>query len=101
MIAAKQIHLVTIRKKAIAPYTFGSGGPHVPIGNQVCAPLQCIMQDEANQANAQVFDGFRFARHDVKCDSETATEKDSDPQERKFTTVSAKFPFWGYGPRAW
>ena len=59
------------------------------------------MQDEANYPNAQAFDGFRFARRDSASDGAVATEKDPDPEERKFTTVSMKFPFWGYGPRAW
>ena len=80
--------IVSLRRKAIAPYTF-SDGLSVEVGDVACIPMRAIMRDERNYSNATAFDGYRFVE---------ASRRGS---VAKLTDVEAKFPIWGYGRRAW
>ena len=80
--------LVSLRRKAIAPFTF-SDGLSVGIGDVACIPMRAIMSDEHNYPNAAEFDGYRFI------------DESKTTQKAKLTDVDSKFPIWGFGRRAW
>ncbi|KAL9121511.1 MAG: hypothetical protein Q9187_001931 [Circinaria calcarea] len=82
---------LAIRRKALKPFTFSGGGPHVPVGKMACVSSYDLMHDEAHHPDASIFDGRRFA-------SSKAT---LGTKRSKFTDVSAHFPVWGYGSLAW
>ena len=87
--------LVSIRRKAIAPFTF-SNGLHVPQGNWVCVPQRALMRDPKHYAHPMAFNGFRFARNRHEGFSDNDKDKPS-----KFTDVDHSFPIWGAGKLAW
>ena len=87
--------LVSIRRKAIAPFTF-SNGLHVPQGNWVCVPQRALMRDPKHYAHPMAFEGFRFARNRHEGFSDTDKDRPS-----RFTDVNHSFPIWGAGKLAW
>ena len=90
--------VVGVRRKALRPYTFSDGGPHVPIGNIVCVPQYSILRDETNYPRATAFDGFRFMSATLP-----SSNAGSKPTQRtsRFTDVTETYPVWGYGSWAW
>ncbi|MCJ1414944.1 hypothetical protein MMC32_001274 [Xylographa parallela] len=89
---------VAVRRKALKPFTFSDGGPHIPVGNVACVPQAAILLDEMNYPNPMEFDGFRFFT--AKPDSAAAVAMPGK-ERSKFTDVSEKYPVWGYGSWAW
>ncbi|KAL9105337.1 MAG: hypothetical protein Q9187_008728, partial [Circinaria calcarea] len=45
---------VAIRRKALKPYTFSNGGPHVALGQIACVPAWDIMHNDAKYSNPDV-----------------------------------------------
>ena len=77
--------VVSIRRKAIAPYTFADG-THIANGNWTCVPLRSMGLNNSRFPNASTFDGFRFC---------------NTSRPHKFTDIDVSFPFWGFGKEAW
>lgn len=75
---------VAIRRKALRPFTFSHGGPHVKKGALACVSLHDAMQDEETYGNPKCFNGRRFLN-----------------TTSRFTEVSEKYPIWGFGSLAW
>lgn len=80
--------VVSLRRKAIAPYNF-SDGVRVNPGDVACIPMRAIMADEDHYPAAATFNGYRFVN-----DTNTGSMA-------KVTDVETKFPIWGFGRRAW
>jgi len=81
-----------LRRKALKPFTFSNGGPHVPEGQIACLPAAEILTNPAKYPNPQQFDGLRFLKPSANVQTE---ESDS-----KLTDVSKDFPVWGFGSKA-
>lgn len=77
-----------VRRKAVEPYTFKDGSVTVPQGTTICVPAYDILHDEQLYPEPDRFDGARFIPK-------------AEAVQSKFTTVSHKFPMWGYGSLAW
>lgn len=89
---------VSIRRKALKPYTFSNGGPHVSVGEIACVPGWEIMHDESKYSNADMFDGLRF----VKTSRSTACgPPDNVLRGTTFTDASKDYPIWGLGSKVW
>ena len=90
--------LVSIRRKALRPFTFSNGGPRVSVGQIACVPGWEIMHDESKYPNADVFDGLRF----VKTTHSTASgPSDNKLRGTTFTDASKDSPIWGLGSKVW
>lgn len=81
---------LAIRRKALKPFTFSDGGPHVPKGSMACVSSYDLMHAEPQYPDANTFNGHRFLS------STTA----SAMRGSKFTDISEHFPVWGYGSLA-
>lgn len=81
---------LAIRRKALKPFTFSNGGPHVPTGSMACVSSYDLMHDDGQYPDATKFNGHRFIS------STTA----SSMRGSKFTDISEHFPVWGYGSLA-
>lgn len=89
---------VSIRRKALKPYTFANNGPHVPVGAIACAPAYEIMHNESKYPNPDTFDGLHF----VKTATATASgPPDSPTRGTTFTAGNKDFPIWGLGSKIW
>lgn len=84
--------LVSLRRKALTPYTF-TDGTHVPLGDWACVPQRAIMKDPAIYPLADNFDGARFATNHLLDNQPTKASR--------FTDLHPFFPFWGLGRHAW
>lgn len=83
----------SIRRKALKPFTFSNGGPHVPLGSVACVSSWDILHDPSKYPNPYDFNPKRF---------EHADSPDGNHARRdKFTNISDDFPMWGFGTRAW
>ncbi|TFK56598.1 cytochrome P450 [Heliocybe sulcata] len=51
---------ISLQRKVLKPYTF-SDGTSVPVGAHVAVASQCIHSDEEHYADANIFNGWRFA----------------------------------------
>jgi cytochrome P450 len=80
---------LAVRRKALQPYTFASGSPHVPAGATVAVSSYDLMHNSTDYPFPNDFQPRRFI--DTK----------SSVRGTKFTEVSEKFPVWGYGSLAW
>ncbi|KAF2825057.1 cytochrome P450 [Ophiobolus disseminans] len=79
---------LAVRRKALQPYTFAAGAPHVPAGATVAASSQDAMRDSAHYPQPDVFQSRRFV------------DTESEARDTKFTEVSEKFLVWGFGSLA-
>lgn len=89
---------VSIRRKALKPFTFSNGGPHVSVGEIACVPGWEIMHDESKYPNAETFDGLRFV---TNTHSTTSGSSDNILRGTTFTDASKDFPIWGLGSKVW
>ncbi|KAF2994245.1 hypothetical protein E8E13_000926 [Curvularia kusanoi] len=80
---------LAVRRKALQPYTFASGTPHVPEGATVAVSSYDQMHDSSYYVTPNEFQPQRFI------------QDESPAAASKFTEVSEKFPVWGYGSLAW
>ena len=90
---------VAIRRKALKPFTFSNGGPHVSVGQIVCVPAWDFLHDAELYPNADTFDGLRFLppTHD-KINGEPSPSR---VRGSTFTDVAKEYPIWGLGSKAW
>ena len=89
---------VNVRRKALKPFTFSNGGPHVPVGNVACVPQTPILLDEMNYPNSTEFNGFRFMpKHATTAIPSSKVGKETS----RFTDVTHTYPVWGYGSWSW
>ncbi|KAL1594818.1 hypothetical protein SLS59_008631 [Nothophoma quercina] len=79
---------LAVRRKALQPYTFTSGAPHVPAGATVAVSSYDQMHDSNHYPSPNEFRPRRFI------------DTESPLRGAKFTEVSEKFPVWGYGSLA-
>lgn len=91
---------VAIRRKALEPFTFSNGGPHVAVGDIACVSSWDIMHNEEKYPTAHEFDGHRFI-NDSHITSKHLRSQDDDVRGTTFTDASQEFPIWGYGSKAW
>ncbi|CAD6592998.1 MAG: hypothetical protein ASARMPREDX12_006647 [Alectoria sarmentosa] len=87
---------VGIRRKALRPFKFSNGGPHVPVGKIACVSAWEIMHNEAKYPLADTFDGLRFIKAKDKTESGSAG---TSLRGTKFTDASKDFPIWGLGSK--
>ncbi|TFK50189.1 cytochrome P450 [Heliocybe sulcata] len=80
----------SLRRKVLKPYTF-SDGTTVPVGVHVSAAVQCIHADEENYSDAEVFDGFRFAK---------LREEDGQSTKHQFVNTANNYLLFGRGRHA-
>ena len=89
---------VSIRRKALKPYTFSNGGPSVSVGEVLCVSGWDILHDETKYPNADIFNGLRF----VNQPSLGAPHAQSEEMRGTiFTDASKDFPVWGLGSHVW
>jgi len=89
---------VSIRRKALKPFTFADGRTHVAAGEIACAPAWEIMHNEAKYPNPHVFEGLRFVK-DLPVPLSTAR---NEPMRGTILTDASKdFPIWGLGSKVW
>ena len=69
-----------------------SDGTLIPKGTVLVAAHGSMHHDEKYYLDPEVFDPFRFSR---------VREQDGDTVKHQYTTASATFLPWGYGPHAW
>lgn len=69
-----------------------SDGTVIPKGTVLVAAYGSMHHDEKYYPNPDIFDPFRFSR---------VREQDGDTVKHQYTTASATFLPWGYGPHAW
>jgi cytochrome P450 len=89
------IHVVGVRRKTIAPFTF-SDGTHVPKGNWVCIPEHAIQHDPEYYSDPYSFNGFRFVPPDRNAEMKT-----EQANHRVLTDIEFTLPMWGMGKSAW
>ena len=88
---------VAVRRRALQPFTFSHGGPHVATGQIVCLSAEELMHDELVYPNPKEFDGFRFVEgHDTGFAGSSDTKRGT-----LFTEASKEYPIWGLGSKAW
>jgi cytochrome P450 len=80
---------LAVRRKALQPYTFASGSPHVPAGATVAVSSYDLMHNSNDYPCPNDFQPRRFL------------DTESSVKDTKFTEVSERFPVWGYGSLAW
>ncbi len=89
---------VSIRRKALKPFTFSKGGPHVAVGQIACVSAWDIMHNESIYHEPNSFDGLRF----VKSTAAPASGlRDDSVRGTTFTDASTDFPIWGLGSKVW
>ncbi|KAL8745382.1 MAG: hypothetical protein Q9190_002461 [Brigantiaea leucoxantha] len=88
-----------VRRKALKPYTFSKGAPHIQRDEVICVSSYDLMHDAQKYPRPSDFDGLRF----VKNMPSTLDYKASDSPMRgtPVTEVSKDFPIWGYGSNVW
>jgi cytochrome P450 len=89
---------VSIRRKALKPFTFASGAPHVPLGQIACISAWDFMHDDSKYPNPYTFDGLRFVAYHEDSDRGA---KDNDLRGTQLTDASKDFPIWGLGSKVW
>lgn len=95
------VHLiVTVRRKALTPFTF-SDGVRVDQGDWVCIPQRAMMRDPARYSHAQQFDGFRFARANKLLALNEGCADVPEGAPLQLTDVDVDWPIWGLGNTAW
>ena len=80
---------LAVRRKALQPYIFTSGSPHIPAGATVAVSSYDLMHNSTDYPSPNDFQPRRFIN------------TESSVRGTKFTEVSEKFPVWGYGSLAW
>lgn len=91
---------VNIRRKAIHPFTFSKGGPHLAVGDIACVSAWDIMHNEEKYPMPHEFDGHRFI-NDPFATSKHLRLHDGDMRGTTFADASKDFPIWGYGSKVW
>ena len=91
--ALLMLEAVAIRRKALQPYTFSNGGPHVAEGEIACVPAWDLMHDKAVYPDPMEFNGLRFVKPNAPPESEK--------RNTSFTDANAHYPLWGLGSKAW
>lgn len=89
---------VSIRRKALQPYTFSDKGPTLSVGEVACVSGWDILHDEAKYPNADTFDGLRFVDRPSSCGEHTQSEQ---MKGTVFTDASKDWPVWGLGSHVW
>lgn len=94
---------VAIRRKALKPFTFSKGGPHVAVGDIACVSAWDIMHNEEKYPKAHEFDGHRFINSPPAHPKESKhlRSHDSNIRGTTLTDASQDFPIWGYGSKVW
>ena len=90
--------VVAIRRKALRPYTFSNGGPHVAAGEMACVSGWDLMHDSAKYPNPDDFDGLRFVKPSVLT---PAVVEEQSMRGTSLTDATKDFPIWGLGSKAW
>ncbi|KAI0859746.1 cytochrome P450 [Xylaria cubensis] len=83
---------VTVRRKALKPYTFSDGISSLAAGDWVCVPQRAMMNDATHYNSPHVFDAFRFLPTNQRL-------RDRDTPS-SLTTASIGWPIWGLGKTA-
>ncbi|MCJ1312323.1 hypothetical protein MMC25_005997 [Agyrium rufum] len=84
--------LQSIRRKALKPFTFSNGGPHVPEGSVACVSSWDTLHNPLKYQNPDSFTPDRFRQ--------TEAQEGNKRHLSKSTEVSEDFPVWGFGTRA-
>ncbi|KAI1795280.1 cytochrome P450 [Ganoderma leucocontextum] len=84
------IGLTSLMKKAMKDVRLNDG-TFIPKGTVLVAAYGPMHHDEKHYPNPEVFDPFRFSR---------MREQDGDGVKHQYTTASATYLPWGYGPHA-
>jgi len=82
--------ILSMTRKALQDFTF-SDGTFVPKGTTVSVASGAMHHDEANYANAAVFDGFRFAN---------MREGDGEAAKHQMVSTNADYLPFGHGRHA-
>ncbi|KAL9123111.1 MAG: hypothetical protein Q9187_000340 [Circinaria calcarea] len=92
---------MSIRRKAIKPFTFSNDGPHLDVGEIACVSGWDLMHNEAKYPNPYEFDGHRFvsAKRPTAAGDPTTIPGDGGMRGTTFTDASKDFPVWGYGSK--
>ena len=92
------VSVVGVRRKALKPYTFSNGGPHVAAGEIACVPAWEFMHDPAKYPEPDAFDPLRF----VPVSHEAVKGGRENPLRGTTVTDASKdFPIWGLGSKVW
>ena len=91
---------MSIRRKALKPFTFADGRTHVAAGEIACAPAWEIMHNEAKYPNPHAFEGLRFVR-DLSLPPGTSATGREPMRGTALTDASKDFPIWGLGSKVW
>ncbi|KAL9124411.1 MAG: hypothetical protein Q9217_006253 [Psora testacea] len=89
---------LAVRRKALQPFTFSHGGPHVATGQIVCLSAGELMHNELKYPSPSEFDGLRFVENHA---TGSAGSPVNDVRGTPFTEASKDFPIWGLGSKAW
>lgn len=81
---------VSLQRKVLQPFTF-SDGTTVPVGVHVAAAAECVHLDEENYADADTFNGFRFAE---------MREEDGEGTKHSLVTTATNYLPFGHGRHA-
>ena len=102
---------VAIRRKALQPFTFSKGGPHIAVGEIACVSAWDIMHNEEKYPAAHQFDGHRFINNKNNDYYSPTTLEQHLPSSHhdgnmirggtRLTDASQDFPIWGYGSKVW
>ena len=84
---------VAMTRIALRPFTF-SNGVTVPAGTIVSVPASATHTDESIYANAEEFDGFRFARLRESGD-------DKETSRHQSVSTSSEHLAFGLGKHTW
>ncbi|PIL26428.1 cytochrome P450 [Ganoderma sinense ZZ0214-1] len=84
------VALASMMKKAMKDALL-SDGTFLPKGTILLTAYSPVHRDERYYPNSDVFDPFRFSRE---------RERDGDSVKHQFTTSSATYLSWGYGPHS-
>ncbi|MCJ1248353.1 hypothetical protein MMC30_005570 [Trapelia coarctata] len=91
---------MSIRRKALKPFTFSDGRTHVAPGEIACAPAWEIMHNEAKYPNPNAFEGLRFVKDLPLPTSTFASGMRNEPMRgTTLTDASKDFPIWGLGSK--
>ncbi|KAF7336908.1 hypothetical protein MVEN_02127100 [Mycena venus] len=97
--------IIGLMRKVIAKDGFKfSDGKTIPYGSFICVPMAAAQLDPENYDNAEVFDGFRFARQREEQSSGVVGDRDTREGPRAFTrhmvTTGFDHVVFGHGQHA-
>lgn len=92
---------MAVRRKALQPYAFTKGSPHVQKDEITCVSSYELMRDEQFFPESERFDGLRFVK-DLKISAAAGGKGFGNPMRgTSVTDVSKEYPVWGYGSHFW